>query len=178
MQAHARSVLRVFDLQVLELSFWKNMPPLLSWAMSCVHFGWKLLSFLLISSFPKAWTKRTENKKLLHLWKAGIFWLLFPSSRLLCLLPFRVYVTTSSMRLPGAELTPMLQISSSEFSRWIFLKWVCSKVGTFILSKSNDTQICILNINCCANCISTGFLHRNVEVSGKMQHRLWQLIFY
>lgn len=149
--------------------------PLLSWATSYVHFSWKLLSFLLISSFPKAWTKWTENKKLLHLWKVGVFWLLFPSSRPLCLLPFHVYVTTSPMRLPGAALTPVLHISSSEFSRWIFLKWVCSKVGTLILSKSNDTHLHIKY--CYANGISTGFLYRNMEVSGKMQHRLWQLIF-
>lgn len=47
----------------------------------------------------------------------------------------------ASVTLQEQNWHKMLQ-SSSEFSRWIFLKCVRSKVWIWTLSKSNDTEIC------------------------------------
>lgn len=50
--------------------------------------------------------------------------------------------------------------------RWVFLKYLCSKVLILILSKSNDTEVYILNNNCYANAISLWFLYKNMGCAG------------
>lgn len=50
--------------------------------------------------------------------------------------------------------------------RWVFLKYLGSKVLIFILSKSNDIEVYILNNNCYANVISLWFLYRNMRCLG------------
>lgn len=50
--------------------------------------------------------------------------------------------------------------------RWVFFKYLCSKILILILSKSNDTEVYVLNNNCYANATSLWFLHRNMGCLG------------
>lgn len=153
--------------------------------MCFIHICWKLLSFPLISLFPKAWANWLNWKQTKLLFVSGN-WKCLGCFSHLCTLPTLhplMFITPPQCGIfSSSEACPVnygkrrhwsaARVSSQEqnlqkyckenvsltFSRRLFLKCLHSKVWILILSKSNDTEPYILNNNCYANAIDSCFL--------------------